>query len=173
MDVIPGKDKADFRVYEESGGVYEHYKAMRLNQCFEYATSQEKKWREGFGTRVGGRFTVRKALELCDTFVDRSDPDTALPNSIHMLQAAEACRAAGKPDWFQLVALLHDIGKLMYKWGSPEEGQGGKATDPQWGESLCLLAFFFLCNSLSSGWLVLMIMINHSFLCFFTPPPFP
>jgi inositol oxygenase len=49
-----------------------------------------------------------------------------------MLQTAEAARAAGKPDWFQLVALVHDIGKIMYKWSGPEDGQGGKATDPQW-----------------------------------------
>ena len=76
--------------------------------------------------------TVKEALHLCDTFVDRSDPDTSLPNSIHMLQAAEACRLADKPEWFQLVALLHDIGKLMYKWGSPDDGQGGKASEPQW-----------------------------------------
>ena len=76
--------------------------------------------------------TVKQALQLCDSFVDRSDPDTTLPNSLHMLQAAEACRAAGKPDWFVLCALLHDIGKLMYKWGSCEDGQGGRAVDPQW-----------------------------------------
>jgi inositol oxygenase len=126
-----GKPQGDFRVYEESGGVYEHYKAMRENQSLAFAQRMTAQW-GAFGSRPGGRMTVLQALRLCDTFVDRSDPDTLMPNSIHMLQAAEACRAAGKPEWFQLCALLHDIGKLMYKWGRCEDGQGGKATDPQW-----------------------------------------
>lgn len=132
VSVPLGKPQGDFRVYESSGGVYEHYKAMRLNQCLAFSQRMTAKWGGGFGTRPGGRMTVKAALQLCDTFVDRSDPDTLLPNSIHMLQAAEACRAAGKPDWFCLCALLHDIGKLMYKWGSCEDGQGGTAVDPQW-----------------------------------------
>ena len=126
-----GKPQGDFRVYEESGGVYEHYKAMRANQSLAFSQRMTAQW-SAFGSRPGGRMTVKQALALCDTFCDRSDPDTLMPNSIHMLQAAEACRAAGKPAWFQLCALLHDIGKLMYKWGRCEDGQGGRATDPQW-----------------------------------------
>ena len=126
-----GKPQGDFRVYEECGGVYEHYKAMRANQSLAFAQRMTAQW-GAFGTRPGGRMTVLQALRLCDNFVDRSDPDTLMPNSTHMLQAAEACRAAGKPEWFQLCALLHDIGKLMYKWGRCEDGQGGRATDPQW-----------------------------------------
>ena len=45
------------------------------------------------------------------------------PNLVHMLQTAEAMRAAGHPDWFQLVGLLHDLGKLMFLWGDKETGQ--------------------------------------------------
>jgi hypothetical protein len=127
-----GKPKGDFRVYESSGGVFDHYRAMRSNQSLAFSRKMTAFWGTGFGTRAGGRMTVKQALQLCDTFVDRSDPDTLMPNSVHMLQAAEACRAAGKPDWFILCALLHDIGKLMYKWGSCENGQGGTAADPQW-----------------------------------------
>ena len=41
----------------------------------------------------------------------------------HMLQTAEAIRKAGHPDWFQLVGLLHDMGKIQYLWGAPEDGQ--------------------------------------------------
>ena len=86
---------------------------MRANQCLAFSRAQTAKWRGSWGQRVGGRMTVRDALLKCDSFVDRSDPDTALPNSVHMLQAAEAARLAGKPDWFILCALVHDIGKLM------------------------------------------------------------
>lgn len=130
--VAAGKDVAAFRVYEDSGPVFEHYAAMRENQSLAFSERMSAFWGGGFGSRAGGRMTVREALRLCDSFVDRSDPDASFPNSLHMLQAAEAARAQGRPRWFQLVALLHDIGKLMYKWGSPADGQGGKATDPQW-----------------------------------------
>ena len=128
----PGKPAAAFRVYESSGGVHDHYAAMRENQSLAYSRRMTARWAGGFGSRPGGRMTVRDALKKCDSFVDRSDPDASFPNSLHMLQAAEGARAAGKPRWFQLVALLHDIGKLMYIWGSCEDGQGGKAEDPQW-----------------------------------------
>ncbi|RYH31805.1 hypothetical protein EON65_01960 [archaeon] len=55
-----------------------------------------------------------------------------MPNLIHMLQTAEAIRKAGLPDWFQLVGLLHDMGKIMFLWGGAEDGQVGKAEGPQW-----------------------------------------
>lgn len=128
---------AVFRVYDDKSsarhdGVLAHYTEMRTNQSLAFSRLQKAKWLSSWGSRVGGRMTIREALHACDSFIDRSDPDTVLPNSIHMLQAAEGARAAGKPDWYILTALIHDIGKLMYLWGSPEEGQGGKATDPQW-----------------------------------------
>jgi inositol oxygenase len=50
----------------------------------------------------------------------------SLPNLIHMLQTAEGIRKAGHPDWMQLVGLIHDMGKIMFLWGTPEDGQIGK-----------------------------------------------
>ena len=49
-----------------------------------------------------------------------------------MLQTAEGMRAAGHPDWFQLVGLLHDMGKLMFIWGDRETGQECGADADQW-----------------------------------------
>lgn len=51
---------------------------------------------------------------------------------IHMLQTAEGIRRAGHPDWMQLVGLIHDMGKIMFLWGTPEDGQIGTAEGPQW-----------------------------------------
>jgi hypothetical protein len=53
------------------------------------------------------------------------------PNLEHMLQTAESMRAAGLPDWMQLVGLLHDMGKIMFLWGDRETGQevGSRAVD--------------------------------------------
>lgn len=31
----------------------------------------------------------------------------------HLLQTAEAIRRDGKPDWMQVVGLVHDLGKLL------------------------------------------------------------
>lgn len=132
-----GKKVEEFRVYKRGDseaasdwdkGVVEHYRQMRLNHTLAFSRRMRAKW----ATFNRAKMSVREALALADTFVDRSDPDTSFPNSAHMLQAAEAARAQGKPEWFQLVALVHDIGKIMYKWSSWEDGQGGKATDPQW-----------------------------------------
>lgn len=134
---VDSESISDFRVYDDASsvrhaGVLAHYTEMRKNQCLSFSRSQKAKWLSSWGSRVGGRMTVGEALHKCDSFVDRSDPDTALPNSIHMLQAAEGARAAGKPDWFVLCALVHDVGKLMYLWGTVEDGQGGKAHEAQW-----------------------------------------
>jgi len=127
---------AAFRVYdddtERGAGVVEHYTQMRSHQSLAFSRAMVARWGGGFGARAGGRMTVRAALAALDSFVDRSDPDTALPNSVHALQAAEGARAAGKPDWMVFCALVHDVGKLMYLWGTPAEGQGGRADDPQW-----------------------------------------
>lgn len=48
------------------------------------------------------------------------------------LQTAERARAAGKPDWFQLTCLIHDLGKVLFLWGKPEDGMGCAADGPQW-----------------------------------------
>ena len=48
-----------------------------------------------------------------------------LPNKLHLLQTAEGIRRAGHPDWMQLVGLLHDMGKIMFLWGTGEDGQDG------------------------------------------------
>jgi len=53
--------------------------------------------------------------------VDDSDPDTALSQIEHLLQTAESIRRDGKPDWMQLVGLIHDLGKLLFFVGA--EGQ--------------------------------------------------
>lgn len=33
---------------------------------------------------------------------------------------------------FQLVALLHDMGKIQFLWGGADDGQRGTADGPQW-----------------------------------------
>src|SRR6185503_2398197 len=66
------------------------------------------------------RLTVREAIELLDQLLDDSDPDTALSQLGHLLQTAEAIRAAGHPRWFVLAGLVHDLGKMLCLFGEPQ-----------------------------------------------------
>lgn len=135
----PPKDVAAFRVYAEDpaaasgwdASVYEHYRQMRERQCVAFADRLEPRLYDFAGRQF--RMTVRQALDKLSDFVDRSDPDLTLPNFVHALQTAERARAAGKPDWFVLTALVHDVGKMMFclPGSTSEDGLGGKADEPQ------------------------------------------
>ncbi len=58
--------------------------------------------------------TIWQAMEKLNTLIDESDPDTSLSQIEHLLQSAEAIRRDGKPRWFQLTGLIHDLGKLLF-----------------------------------------------------------
>ena len=57
--------------------------------------------------------TIMEALEKLNDLVDESDPDLDVPNIVHAFQSAEQVRR-DHPDkeWFQLTALIHDLGKV-------------------------------------------------------------
>merc|ERR1711918_225964 len=68
-----------------------------------------------------GQYTIEQVIEMLDELVDDSDPDNELPNSVHDFQTAERIRKAWpQHDWFHLVGLLHDLGKVMALWGEPQ-----------------------------------------------------
>ena len=82
-------------------------------------SQQEKKW---LGL-THGHYTIWEIIQKLDQFVDNSDPDLDIPNIIHCFQTAESIRKeypSEKYDWFHLVGLLHDLGKIMIVWGEPE-----------------------------------------------------
>jgi len=67
-----------------------------------------------------GRMGAWAVMELLDTLVDDSDPDTSLSQVDHSLQTAEALRRAGKPRWLVLTGLVHDLGKVLCFYGEPQ-----------------------------------------------------
>ncbi|NXG65819.1 MIOX oxygenase, partial [Hemiprocne comata] len=74
-----------------------------------------------FGGCSQRTMTVMEALELLDQLVDESDPDVGFPNSFHAFQTAEGIRRAHPDkDWFHLVGLLHDLGKVLALFGEPQ-----------------------------------------------------
>jgi inositol oxygenase len=124
----PIKEKAEFRNYNQgdiTAAVKEHYRKMRTRQTYEYVQRMKAKY-----------LTFERSMDLWDmmerlnALIDVSDPDLNLPNVIHLLQSAEGLRADGRPDWMQLVGLIHDLGKAMYLFGSDEDGT---SQAEQWG----------------------------------------
>lgn len=105
------KDKTQFRRYEEAcERVKDFYREQHEKQTVAY----NLKARNDFRARTRAEMTIWEAMEKLNTLIDESDPDTSLSQIEHLLQSAEAIRRDGKPRWFQLTGLIHDLGKLLF-----------------------------------------------------------
>ena len=126
---IKERSKTDsFRNYDHDplkAAVKLHYRKMRSRQTVEYVQRMKSKYLK-FNKPMGLWDSIKKL----DALIDVSDPDLDLPNIQHLLQSAEAIRADGRPDWMQLVGLIHDLGKIIYLWGCDEDGT---SQNEQWG----------------------------------------
>ncbi|EIW54719.1 myo-inositol oxygenase [Trametes versicolor FP-101664 SS1] len=112
------KDKNQFRKYEEAcDRVKNFYREQHEKQTVAFNV----RVRAEFKRTVHARMGIWEAIEKLNTLVDDSDPDTSLSQIEHLLQTAEAIRRDGKPEWMQVAGLVHDLGKLLYFFGS--EGQ--------------------------------------------------
>ena len=108
-----------FREYPDDpqSPVYQHYEHMHKNQTLAYVLEQKARYadRNSFI-----ELSLEEAFELLKGFVDPSDPDAHFSNHIHNFQTAERCRKLlPDVDWFHLVGLIHDIGKLLYLFDEP------------------------------------------------------
>jgi len=116
----PEKEVEAFRDYSENKGVKEcvrrTYHQMHTNQTVDYVKEQHQRWLKFDKIQL----SIMDALEMLNKVIDESDPDTDLPNIVHAFQTAERIREAGHPDWFQLVGLIHDLGKIMALYGQPQ-----------------------------------------------------
>lgn len=117
-----------FRNYDQgdiTAAVKEHYRKMRSRQTLDYVKRMKQKY-----LTFDKPMNLWDALSKLDALIDVSDPDLDLPNVQHLVQSAEAIRKDNRPDWMQLVGLIHDLGKVMYLWGSDEDGT---SQAEQWG----------------------------------------
>ncbi|XP_033102192.1 inositol oxygenase-like [Anneissia japonica] len=115
----------DFRNFENASNTSdEHmvkvkrlYKNMHTQQTVEYVKGKQKYW----GKLDKKVMTIMEALEFVNQLVDESDPDIAVPNIYHAYQTAERIREK-HPDkeWFHLVGLIHDLGKILAIWNEPQ-----------------------------------------------------
>ncbi|KAJ7599584.1 inositol oxygenase [Mycena floridula] len=109
------KDKTQFRDYESAcDRVKNFYKEQHEKQTVEFNI----KARVDFKTKKRARMSVWEAMEMLNTLIDESDPDTSVSQIEHLLQTAEAIRRDGKPEWMQVTGLVHDLGKLLFMFGS-------------------------------------------------------
>jgi inositol oxygenase len=91
----------------------------RLNHTFQTHDFVMKK-REEFLSFSKKEMPIWKAFDFLNELVDDSDPDTDLDQMQHLLQTSEAIRRDGHPDWFVLVGLVHDMGKVLCLFGEPQ-----------------------------------------------------
>merc|ERR1711988_162169 len=109
-----------FRNYESSARqnvVEENYRKQHTMMTYEFVKEKQDKWL----SLDHGVHSVAEVIEMLDQLVDDSDPDVDIPNSIHDFQTAERIRKTWpEHDWFHLVGLLHDLGKVMALWGEPQ-----------------------------------------------------
>lgn len=104
------------RTFKKNTREYELYRDMHENQCLKFA--REK--RDYYGKLNKRVMSIKKALSLMDYFIDPSDPDLDVANSIHAYQTAERIRKL-YPDnkELQIVGLIHDLGKVLFIFNEP------------------------------------------------------
>lgn len=126
------KDECQFRDYENAPTrVKKFYNDQHKYQTYAFVTKQIQEFDSIMDLALNAnaeeelvdlerqgkikRMSIWDALQELDKLVDESDPDLNLPNSVHAFQTAEAIRKSitdESQDWFVLVGLLHDIGKV-------------------------------------------------------------
>lgn len=116
----PSKAKAEYRNYTDGkllDRVYNTYLQMHTHQTVDFVRKKSAQ----YGSCSLRTMGAMEALDLLDQLVDESDPDVDFPNSFHAYQTAEGIRRAHPDkDWFHLVGLLHDLGKVLVLFGEPQ-----------------------------------------------------
>jgi inositol oxygenase len=117
-DKSPHKRKEEYRDYGAAvrPGVADFYRANHRHQTLQFVRDKGAQFAPGKHGRMG----IWQAMELLDTLVDDSDPDTQVSQLQHLLQTAEAIRRDGHPRWFVLAGLVHDLGKILCLHGEPQ-----------------------------------------------------
>ncbi len=64
--------------------------------------------------------SIWEAMSYLNTLIDDSDRTSTCRRSEHLLQTAEAIRKAGRPRWYILAGLIHDLGKILCLWDEPQ-----------------------------------------------------
>uniref|UniRef100_A0A7N8WZ94 Inositol oxygenase n=1 Tax=Mastacembelus armatus TaxID=205130 RepID=A0A7N8WZ94_9TELE len=114
------KKMEDYRNFETEsifGRVFKTYKLMHTHQTLDFVKQKHSEWSSCNHAQMG----MMDAIMSLNQLVDESDPDVDFPNSYHAFQTAEGIRQAHPDkDWFHLVGLIHDVGKILALWDEPQ-----------------------------------------------------
>ena len=112
------KTAKEFRNYDEPprDTVREFYRLNHKYQTYDFVVEKKASFL-AFDKR---EMPIWNAFDFLNELVDDSDPDTELDQMQHLLQTSEAIRNDGHPDWFVLVGLIHDMGKVLCLFGEPQ-----------------------------------------------------
>src|SRR5213594_3676304 len=140
--IDPEKKKEQFRNYEADARptVREFYRQNHRHQTYDFVQAKKKDFLALNRRKMG----IWEAMEFLNTLVDDSDPDTDLSQLEHLLQTAEQIRRDGKPRWFILTGLIHDLGKILCLYGEPQWAVVGD-TFPvgcAWSDKIVFQQFF-------------------------------
>lgn len=106
-------NSSELRIYKDNTKEFYLYKEMYENQSIELIKEKRNKY-----NKTNYKMSIKKALCLLDDFIDPSDPDVDVPNSIHAYQTAERIRKIYPYNKeLQIVGLIHDLGKVLFTFG--------------------------------------------------------
>lgn len=114
----PERKPEEFRQYNSDAPpvVREFYRLNHTHQTLDFVLRKKAEY-AALNRRTMG---IWEAMEYLNTLVDDSDPDTDLSQIEHLLQTSEAARRDGRPGWFVLTGLIHDLGKVLCLYGEPQ-----------------------------------------------------
>jgi len=93
------------------------YDKLKKNQTINFVRAKN----EEYGILNRSKAYITDLLKALDDYVDPSDPDLTLSNSVHAYQTAEAIREKYPEDYaYQVCGLIHDLGKVLYQFGEPD-----------------------------------------------------
>ena len=113
-----GSPEMKLRNYKTDTPQYYFYREQHRTQTYEYVCEKLRQYQALGNVKI--EMSMNRALELMDSFVDPSDPDTHSENSVHAYQTAERIRKQ-YPDnkELQVCGLIHDLGKVLFVFGEP------------------------------------------------------
>ena len=116
-NICNAMDKSkELRIYEKDTPQFYLYQDMHSNQTLDYVKDKKQK----YSSLKNKKMTIKEALLLMDDFIDPSDPDLDIENSIHAYQTAERIRKKYPEDKeLQIIGLIHDLGKVLFTLGEP------------------------------------------------------
>ena len=105
---------SELRVYKNNTPQYYLYKQMHEKQTLDYVMKKRLQYSKLNNTKM----SIKEVLLKMDNFIDPSDPDLDVPNSIHAYQTAERIRKKYPQDKeYQIIGLIHDLGKILFEFG--------------------------------------------------------